>query len=402
MRQKKPFLEYCMYTMFILLSMTSCHWFEKAEEDDKHIYDRTVLVYAAADNNLASYLQGDIDEMVEGASNIPKNSRLLVYIDDYSLPRIISIELEKGKPISKTVKQYEDEHNSGDTETLRLAMEWMIENSPSESYGLALWSHGSSWTPAKAPAQRAICVDSRAGSWMEIKEIADVLEQTTYLDFILFDACFMQAIEVAYELRKVAGHIISSPAEIPGPGAPYHRLVAPMFDSPFNAGRIAEEYYLEYEENDIFVQGYQSACFGVCLSVVDCSQLESLATCTQETIKKYASTDNNISLSEVQQYYPYTGNTSTPEYYDMNGYMRHLVTDDEDYAIWKAAFDHAVPYRYTTDQWFSDYSRGMLDVDTDNYGGISCYVPKAGRTKLNTAFQSTSWYSAAGWEQLGW
>lgn len=400
MREKKSFFEYCMYTMFILLSMTSCH--DIKEEEEKLTYDRTVLVYAAADNNLASYLQGDIDEMIEGACNIPKNSRLLVYVDDNSLPRIISIEFEKGKPTSKTVKQYEDEHNSGDTETLRLAMEWMIENSPSENYGLALWSHGSSWTPAKAPAQRAICVDSRAGSWMEIKEIADVLEQTIHLDFILFDACFMQAIEVAYELRKVTDHIISSPAEIPGPGAPYHRIMAPMFDLHFDAGRIAEEYYLEYEENDIFVQGHEPDCFGVCLSVVNCNQLERLATCTRETIKKYVSADSNINFSEVQQYYPHTGNTSTPEYYDMNGYMRRLVTDDEDYAVWKAAFDHAIPYQYTTDQWYSDYTRGMLDVDTDNYGGISCYVPKAGRTKLNAAFRSTSWYSAAGWEQLGW
>ena len=384
--------------MLMLLGLTSCH--DIKEEEEKHTYDRTVLVYAAADNNLASYLQGDIDEMLKGAADIPRNSRLLAYVDDYSLPRIISIELENGEPISKTVKQYESEHNSGDTETLRLVMEWMVENSPSESYGLVLWSHGTSWVPAKAPAQRAVCVDSN--KWMEIKEIADVLAQLPRLDFILFDACFMQAIEVAYELRQVADYIVASPAEIPGPGAPYHRLVAPMFATPFNAERIAEEYYLEYKENSILVQGHEPDCFGVCLATVDCSQLEALATHTREMIEKYVRTDNNISLYGVQKYYPYTGSTSRPEYYDMNGYMRHLITDSTDYAQWKVVFDNAVPYQYTTDQWFSDYTGGLLNVDVENYGGVSCYIPKAGRTRLNTAFRATTWYEAAGWKQIGW
>ena len=401
MRQKLHILKYYMYTMFILLGMASCHWFEKTEEDDKHIYDRTVLVYAAADNNLASYLQGDIDEMVEGAGNIPKNSRLLVYVDDYSLPRILSIEQEKGRrPVAKTLYEYESEHNSGDAETLRLAMQWMMENSPSESYGLVIWSHGKSWVPAKAPAQRAICVDG--DKWMEIGEIADVLSQFTHLEFILFDACFMQAIEVAYELREATNYIVSSPAEIPGPGAPYHRIMAPMFDLHFDAGRIAEEYYLEYEENDIFVQGHEPDCFGVCLSVVDCSLLDRLATLTKEMLEKYIHYENSVPPSSVQQYYPYNNKSTIPEYYDMNAYMRHLITDDEDYDRWKAAFDEAVPYQYTTEQWFSDYSEGLLDVDTENYGGVSCYVPKVGRTKLNTAFRNTQWYNAAGWNRLGW
>lgn len=384
--------------MFILLGMTSCHWFNP---EDETIYDRTVLVYMAADNSLSSFQKEDVDEMLKGAADIPANCRLLIYVDDTDLPRILSIEQQKGRrPFAKVVQQYTSEHNSGDTETLRLAIEWATTNYPAESYGLVLWSHGSAWVPAKAPAQRAICVDSN--NWMEIKDIADVLAQSPHLDFILFDACFMQAVEVVYELREVADYIISSPAEIPGPGAPYHRLITPMFSTPLNANSIAEEYYREYQENKIFVEGYESDCFGVCLSVVDCRGLEHLATATDEMIKKYAGKGISTDLSTVQRYYPRTSNT-TPEYYDMNGYMRQLITLPEDYEYWKSAFDHTIPYRKTTPQWFSDYSKGLEDiVDMENYGGISCYVPKEGRTRLNEAFRSTSWYHAAGWEQAGW
>lgn len=376
--------------------MTSCHWFRPEEE---HRYDRTVLVYMAADNNLSTFQKEDVDEMLKGAIDIPANSRLLVYVDDYDLPRILSIDQEdRRRPVANIVQQYTSEHNSGDTETLQLAIEWMTQNSPSESYGLVLWSHGSSWLPAKAPAQRAICVDSN--SWMEIQDIADVLSQSPHLDFILFDACFMQAIEVAYELREAADYIISSPAEIPGPGAPYHRLISPMFSIPLNANGIAEEYYHEYRDNNIYIEGYEPDRFGVCLSVVDCSQLEELATATGEMIRKYASNHRSADLSQVQHYYPLTSNT-TPEYYDMNGYMRQLITLPEDYDYWKSAFDNAISYRNTTPQWFSDYTQRLEDiVDMDNYGGISCYIPKEGRTRLNEAFQATAWYHAAGWSQV--
>lgn len=393
--------------MLILLGAASCNRLD-TEEDQKVIVPskRTVLVYMAADNNLSSYHKEDVNEMLEGAGNIPNNCRLLVYIDDYSMPRIVSIEQENGKPKTKTLLQYTDEHDSGDVETLRSVMKWVTENAPAYSYGLVLWSHGTSWVPAKAPALRAICVDSKSGgSWMEITEIAEVLTQFPHLDFILFDACFMQAAEVAYELRTVTDYIISSPAEIPGPGAPYHRLVAPMFETPTNADNIAKEYYLEYKENNIYVQGEGSDCFGVCLSVIDCKQLDPLATMTYEMIQKYTNIENSVNLSGVQQYYPYTNSVSTPEYYDINGYMSHLITDPADYARWRSSLDAAVPQKYTTDQWFSSYVGnygGLLDIDTENYGGISCYIPKAGRTKLNTAFRNTSWYDAAGWKQIGW
>ena len=122
-------------------------------------------------------------------------------------------------------------------------------------------------------------------------------------------------------------------------------------------------------------------------------------------IQKYNNPESSVKLSEVQQYYPYSNSTSTPEYYDMNGYMSRLITDPADYARWRGALDAAVPSKYTTDQWFSSYVGiygGPLDVDTDNYGGISCYIPKAGRNELNKAFRTTTWYNVGGWKQIGW
>lgn len=390
-----------MYTMFILFSLTSCHCFEA---EDNHIYDRTVLVYMAADNNLSSFQKDDLNEMLRGAIDIPSNSRLIIYVDDTSLPRILTFERQKGRrPVCKTLHRYDIEHNSGDAETLRMAMEWVIDNSPSESYGLVLWSHGESWIPFKSPAQKAVCLDSNSGSWMEIPDIANVLSSFPRLEFILFDACFMQSIEVAYELRNNTNYIIGSPAEIPAPGAPYNRIIKPMFSLTNCAEGITEEYYKAYNEGGITINGSSANSYGVCLSIIDCSQMDQLAKVTKDMITKYAaSTQSPETLQEIQRYY-YKESSTRPRYYDMNGYMLRLLTDHNDYIQWKDAFNRAVCYKITTPQWYSGYT-GMEKIDMKNYGGVSCYIPQntSNRTNLNKAFTSTLWYHAAGWQQIGW
>ena len=393
--------------MFILLSMTSCHWFDTEEE--KHIYDRTVLVYIAAENTLASFYRGDINEMVRAAGDIPSNSKLILYVDDTTLPRLLSIEhSQDGTNRYETLKQFEKEQDSGDPETLHQTMSWVIENYPSLSYGLVLWSHGDAWVTANAPMQRSICIDnnqntgySDRGSKMDIADIADVLSTFPRMEFILFDACFMQSVEVAYELRHATKSIVASPAEIPGPGAPYHHIVKPMFETPCNACRIAEEYFKAYndDERDSELQNY-----GVLLSVVDCEQLEDLAAITAEMIIKYIPTNTSVSLDDIQHYCP-APNTSRPSFYDMNGYMQRLITDSTDYARWKHALDNTIPYAAATPWWYSIYSSmGQESVDMRTYSGISCYIPqdKSLNKKLNTKFTTTSWYTAAGWQQAGW
>lgn len=405
-----PSIQKFVCTMFILLGMTSCRWFCPDGSDEEVYYDRTVLVYMAAENSLSygSFHQQDIDEMLLAVGDMPKNSRLLVYLDDTDYPRILSIEQKGGKAVSTELHKYTAEQNSGDTETLRLVMEWVSEHSPSSSYGLIFWSHGDAWLPAKAPIQRSICIDnernsySNSGTKMDLDEVADVLSAFPRFEFIMFDACFMQAVEVAYELRNVARYILASPAEIPNPGAPYDRMMKPLFSLPFDAEAVINEYYRVYNDSVMSVFGYGSDRYGVSLSAISCDNLEALASVTADMVVKYVSKTEPTDLNNIQRYYPISSK-SRPEYYDMNGYMHRLITDEADYIRWKNAFDRAVPHAVSTEWWYSNDARTQY-VDLNLYGGVSCYVPQQSSiyTTLNTKFQSTSWYKAAGWDRVGW
>ena len=404
---RNAYYKYLLCTMSILLGMTSCHWFRPEEE---HIYDRTVLIYIAAENSLSSWYRKDINEMMEAAGDIPDNSRLLIYLDDTQLPRLISIEKSpEGNARQRVLHQYEKEQDSGNPETLHKAMHWVTEHYPAHSYGLVLWSHGDAWVPTDTPPmQRSICIDnnqnssySDKGSKMNIADIAEVLAPFPRLEFILFDACFMQSAEVAYELRHATRYIVASPAEIPGPGAPYNRIVKPMFASPFDACKIAEEYFLAYndENRENSLQDY-----GVLLSVIDCDLMEDFAAMTAEMIKEYASKETTLPMSSIQRYCP-KPSKSRPNFYDMNDYMRHLITDEADYTRWKSTLDRTVCYAAATPWWYSIYSsQGVENVNIDIYSGISCYIPQNGTlyTELNAKFRTTTWYTAAGWQQVGW
>lgn len=394
--------------MSLLLGVTSCHWFNPDEEVN---YDRTVLAYIAAENSLSygAFHEQDIDEMLQAAGDIPTNSRLLIYLDDTSNPRILSIEQQSGRrPTSRVVYEYSEEQNSGDVETLRTVMEWVYDNYPSSTYGLIFWSHGDAWLPAKAIPQRSICIDnernnySNSGSKMEIADVADVLAGFPRVEFIMFDACFMQAVEVAYELRNVARYVIASPAEIPNPGAPYERMVKPFFSVPFDGAEVVEQYYRMYNDSVMPVYDYGSDRYGVSLSVIDCGHLDDLANATAGMITKYVSRDEATDLKGVQRYYPLSSK-SRPEFYDMNGYMHRLITDEADYVRWKSVFDLAVPYARSTAWWYSNDAYTQ-HVDLDNYGGVSCYVPqdRSIYDGLNEKFRATSWYMDAGWHEVGW
>ena len=81
---------------------------------------------------------------------------------------------------------------------------------------------------------------------MNISDLREALSVAPHLDFILFDACFMQSVEVLYELKEYANYIIGSPTEIPAPGAPYQKVVPAMLSNTTTAVGIGKAYFEFY------------------------------------------------------------------------------------------------------------------------------------------------------------
>lgn len=409
------FLVYSLFLFFLLLVTQACDKNDETWEvdsnspvlDDDASAARTVLVYIMAENSLASSAVSDLREMKRGISSLPDSCYLLAFVDGVDVPYICRFyETKAGDAVCDTVCEFQEDFYSTDTIKFKEVLTWVLDKYPSEHLGLVMWSHGTGWLyDSMKGKNRSIGVDNgrnlyadilSSSLWMEVEGLADVLKQLPVkTDFVLFDACFMQCVEVAYAMRGAADWLVGSPAELPANGAPYDKIMSSLFSFPFDAKGLIEQYKNGYSEDN-----------GVVLSAVNCSAVERLADVTSAFVPTYFALDYEIDDSGVFSYLPggrFTALTEYPEYFDMNGQMM-LRLPEGAYLLWKEAFDAVVPYRVASRRWYSGVKHSYCFVDGLQYGGLSMYVPrsKSDYSNLNSDFKRTEWYVATGWDGAGW
>lgn len=298
---------YTLLCISFLLIFTACNQDDDPVPAEK--VTRTVLAYIMADNSLSGFASIDIDEMMKGMEAVDASLyNLLVYVDDasregsqsYKFPTLYRLSKDKnGNVVKETVKEYK-EQVSTDPAVMQEVLKRAFTEYPAESYGLVLWSHGEGWIPnplplAKQASTRWVGEDTTGGTtYLNISDIAAILSEFPRFDFILFDACFGQTVEVAYELRNCTDYVIGSPTEIPGPGAPYESVVPAMFKGTNVGVEIGKAYYEPYEKLYTGVSPSMTWTGGVAISVIDCAALDELASVTKQTIAK-----NELNVGEI-------------------------------------------------------------------------------------------------------
>lgn len=361
--------------------------------------ERTVIVYMAGDNSLSPAIRLDTTEMARAKSLIPENVNFILYIDDKTrMPALYELSAKNGMQL---LMQYEEEHCSTDSLTMLSTLRDIVYLCPARHYGITFWSHATGWAPLRKSARRNTfgkdeTYEGTKRSEMEISDLRDILSQLPHFDYIFFDACFMQCIEVAYELRNVTDYMVGSPAETPGPGAPYDKVISALCQG--NARGIVEGYDAGYPAT---YSGYYYK--GVLLSCIDCAQLEPLAEATGRFLTPHFMERKAPSTQGFQAYSSYLNKFT--HYFDMRTTMRRLLSD-EDYAVWMQFFDKAVPLHTLSDTrtWFANFCKVPFVDDPDCYGGVSMFVPLEEYEAYgwNKDFSHTSWYEAAGWPTTGW
>lgn len=202
----------------------------------------TILVYLDADNDLESAGIHNFNQMEMIGST--KDVRIIVQMDrfdgedryneswtdtrrylilrDLDIRRMNSLRLDVA-PLG--------EKNMADWRTLQDFVEWGVREFPADHYCLIIWDHGTGWeirTLATAPEYKYVIVDDTGGfHQMNVTDIPLAL-QNVQLDVIAFDACYMQQLEVAYQLRNCARYLVGSAAAEPSPGYDYVRMLGRM------------------------------------------------------------------------------------------------------------------------------------------------------------------------------
>lgn len=367
---------------------------------------RTLLVYIMAENDISDYLQADFNEIKNGAYCLSDDVRLFVYFDNSDtehLPALYQYHPYNGDLVENIVYTFVEDVCSSDTAVLGKVLDLVFKDYPTKAFDLVMGSHAYGWIPygKKSAPSRYIGVDNGNNSdsyetvrTIEVDELAELLERLPLkVDRLMFDACLMQGVEVAYALRNTAEWVIGSPAEIPAYGAPYATVVPEFFDPSSGVEDIMYEYKLAYD----------NLSYATLLSAVRTSCLQELADVTGGFVKKYFGASVVNDYSSCLAYVPGKA-PEYPAYYDLNSVMEKFL-EASDYEVWKEAFDKAVPYAMVSNSetvW-AGLANKVITI-TDDFGAVSAYFPqnKSVNAALNEKFRATEWYGAAGWSEAGW
>lgn len=392
-------------------------------------HDRKVLIlYSAGFNSISSYLKEDIDDLCKGWTPTLKGTDdvLLVYSHlpkargQYSVenpPVLFRIyHNSEGTVIRDTLVTYPSESISASAAHMNEVLTYVKDNFIAKSYGMVFSSHATGYLPAgyysspdsyrfksgisfsmgkdrsrslaptaipyvepehdpTIPAVKSVgqTVIGKLAYEMDLTDFAEAIPMK--FDYILFDACLMGGIEVAYELAGKTDLVGFSQAEVLAEGFNYTTLAEHLLGNKPDSDpySVCKDYFDQY---DIRTGTYRSAT----ISLVDCNRLEPVAEVCRRLFEKYSDGLDNIRYSNVQRYY----RSSHHWFYDLESIVANAGASEEEIAELKAALDGCTLYKGSTPSFLGEFR-------IDTFSGFSMYLPCHGSKELDKFYMTLKW-----------
>ena len=364
-------------TLVICLLLTAC-------DKDNHISEtkiapaRTILFYMGGDNNLSSEVNSKIEQLKN--VKISPYSRVLIYTDTKDdFPQLLEVSTTSGGNILKTLREY-PESNSADAEIFSSVLSEIRKHYPSSSYELVLLSHATGWLPEGAynnPSGSSRNVESRSilldgNSEMEIPAFAAAIPDGMF-DFIVFEACYMASVEVAYELKDKTRFIVASSAEIVSPG--FSRCYAEALPLLYQQ-KVDLQGFCRAIEKDYATRpdDYSS----LTLSLIDTKGLDALASIVRESSSSFP--DNGAGIQTFDR-------GSGTLFFDLEDCYSKSVKQQ---AAIRAAIKDCVKWKTATPAFMPTY--GGFNIRA--HCGLTTYIMQQGSNLLNKAYKELKWYKS--------
>lgn len=362
--------------------------------------ERTLLIYMAANNNLASNAVDNIEQIKSGYIPSEEGNIVAYYHVQGENPLLLNITNGADGTVQIDTAYRFPATNSATAASVVSAMKVTATLFPAKEYGLMLWSHGTGWLPAgyysNNPERKSAGYDkyaslikmdrstgtignntksfgSEEGKEIDIMNLAKALPYK--VSFILFDACLMGGIEVAYELKESTDYILACPTEILAAGFPYSKIMQHIFKSQADLAAVAEEVY-EYYAYSTY------PC--VTISLIKTSELEKVAEAAKPLFNTYREKISTMNISAVQRYY----RNNKHWFYDLGSFMTELA--GEEATPFLSALDNAIIYKATTEYFLE------LPIDKNKFYGINTYIPFYPEETLQSYYTSFKWNRDAG------
>lgn len=386
-------------------------------------FDNVVVYYGSGYNNLSSAIETNVKELCSGAIPDRKSRNALLAFchttatyGDYKTqhsPVLIRIYSgKKGVAVRDTVKVFSPTMISADEATINTVLSIAKQDYPAKHYGLVFSSHATGWLPPgytkkderqfslKQSAERSVLppgvyptlpqnpdfpetksigaqfVDSSGSAYMmELVALSRAIPMK--LDYIIFDACLMGCIEVAYELKDVCSQMIFSPTEIMKQGLMYPPMAGQLLRYPPLVEDVCKDYY-NYYITDALTKAAS-------IALIDCSKVEAVASDMAAIISAHADDIAALNRNSVQEYFYDEGSDTKHWFYDMRDIVAVAGASAEELSKLDADLAAMVKYKAATEYFFN------LDIDPARFSGVSMYLPNKYWDKLNDYYKTLSW-----------
>jgi hypothetical protein len=272
----------------------------------------TWLVYMAGDNNLEGAGRDDLAEMKQVGSTADVNIIVQFDTEEKETTRY-RVEKKKARVLQRLPGV-----DCGDPKVLTEFIKWGTQKFPAKHYLVDVWNHGGGWEnlppnynydairaakPSrmaklnrikralfrttvkkihKRPAdERAIAIDCGSHDYLDNQElrngIYNALPSGNKFDILGCDACLMNMLEIAYEMKNTANYMVGSEETEPGAGWPYTAILKQLVDQPTMApADVAKTIVTEYGKY------FQKTGETATQSALDLAQIQSVAAAVNE------------------------------------------------------------------------------------------------------------------------
>lgn len=416
-------------TLFIVVGV-SCSNGDNPDGPDVPVtpVGQTVFMFFPWSNSLLSDFRRTVEDMqTVVAQRSMKDERIMVFMATSEREAVLfELKKQNGRCLTDTLRRYSDRPFTSRQWLTSLFSEVMTL-APASRYGMVVGCHGLAWVPVQgqrnAPkrlgsqekideennlykeekidkeglykeerldkegepndlmhfeVQGPVTTRFIGGTYpetqIETTDLADAMADAgLHTEYILFDACYMSSVEVAYELKDVTHYLIASPTEVLSYGFPYITMGKHLLGTPNYKG-IADSFISFYSSYNL--------PYGT-VAVTDCTQLDALAAIAQQ-----------INAADAEQLVPngvqIMDGYSPTLFYDLG----HLMSLKDAGTVLTAAFaeqlEKTVPYKGHTDQYFTTLKDAPVDIK--HYSGLN--TSQGSLNHMADRFSETAWYKA--------
>ena len=353
----------------------------------------TVMVYVNAKNNLESYGLKDVNEM-EMVGSTPEMNIVaeLGRINGYSSEDgdwkgsrryLIQKDADATKITSPVVMEIL-KSDMGNYKNMVEFVKWSQTNYPAQRYALVIWNHGSGWNKnLPVESGKGISYDDESGNHMTTQQLKLALAETGKIEILSMDACLMQMMEVAYEVRTGADYIVASEETEPGDGYTYNTWLAPLAAKPSMTQAELSKVMV-----DSYTDHYQSINQGATQSSVKTENLYKLGQMMNGWVSSVMASGDVLNAKNARtkaQAFYYSSNKSLPHFVK-------LVNDGSKDADVKAKGAELLNFLSTS----VIYHNRATGAKYANALGLAIYIP----TSYTTAYDGLEWAKDSNWDDF--